>query len=351
MHRTLAVGLLLCFALVACRQAPSPPAVTAIAPTNTAVNPLIAQRADPHVFRDDDGPYYLTATVPEYDRIVLRSADSVAGLASASESVIWKRHAEGEMAVHNWAPEIHRIDGKWYIYFTAGRSDDIWAIRLYVLENASRDPLQGEWVEKGQLKTAFESFSLDATTFALQGQRYLLWTQRPQIEGAGTDIYIARMSNPWPIDGPQVSISSPELEWETRGHKVNEAPAVIVRNGRVFVSYSASATDTNYCIGLLSAAENSDLLDKISWRKSPQPVFASSAANGVYGPGHNAFTVAEDGKTDLFFYHARSYEKIEGDPLHDPNRGTRVQWLQWHADGTPDFGVPVADGPLSAADK
>jgi GH43 family beta-xylosidase len=29
------------------------------------------------------------------------------------------------MAVHIWAPEIHFIDGKWYIYFTAGRSDDI----------------------------------------------------------------------------------------------------------------------------------------------------------------------------------------------------------------------------------
>lgn len=311
------------------------------------VNPLILQRADPHVFRHSDGNYYFTATVPEYDRIVLRKSKTIAGLADADEVVIWRRHARGEMAVHIWAPEIHFIDGKWYIYFTAGRSDDVWAIRLYVLENSSADPFAGTWIEKGQLKTAFESFSLDATTFEHRGQRYLVWTQRPlEPTGAGTDIYIARMRNPWTIELPQTSISSPTAEWETRGHKVNEAPAVLVRNGRVFIAFSASATDANYCIGLLSAADGANLLDRASWSKSSQPVFASSAANGQFGPGHNSFTIAEDGKTDVLVYHARNYQEINGEPLHDPNRHTRVQVLNWNPDGTPDFGVPVKDGTI-----
>jgi len=311
------------------------------------VNPLIQQRADPHVFRHADGYYYLTATVPEYDRIVLRRSKTIAGLANATEKVVWRRHEQGEMAAHIWAPEIHFIDGKWYIYFTAGRSEDIWAIRLYALENASANPLEGSWTEKGQLKTAFESFSLDATTFEHRGQRYLVWTQRPlEPQGAGTDIYIARMLNPWTIELPQVSISSPTADWETRGHKVNEAPAVLIRNGRVFITFSASATDSNYCIGLLTADEGADLLDPASWKKSPQPVFASSDENGQYGPGHNSFTIAEDGKTDVLVYHARNYKEIVGEPLHDPNRHTRVQPLRWNADGTPDFGVPVRDGPV-----
>ena len=313
----------------------------------TVTNPLLTQRADPHVYRDASGTYFATATVPEYDRIVLRGAKTLDGLRDAPERVIWRKHDSGVMAAHIWAPEIHRIDGKWYVYFTAGRSDDIWAIRLYVLENASADPLQGEWLEKGQLETEFESFSLDATTFEHRGQRYLLWTQRPlQPKGAGTDIYIARMKNPWTIDGPQVSISSPTLEWETRGFKVNEAPAAIVRNGRVFVTYSASATDANYCVGLLSAAADAELVKAVSWSKSPLPVFRTSERHSQYGPGHNSFTVAEDGKTDLFVYHARQYARIEGDPLHDPNRHTRVQPFTWKGDGTPDFGEPVADGTL-----
>jgi GH43 family beta-xylosidase len=310
-------------------------------------NPLIQQRADPHVFRDALAHYYFTATVPEYDRIVLREASTVAGLATAREAVIWRKHASGPMAAHIWAPEIHRIDAKWYVYFTAGRSDDIWAIRLYVLENASANPMQGTWIEKGQLRTAFESFTLDATTFEHRGLRYLVWAQRPlEPRGAGTDIYIARMKNPWTIDGPQVSISSPTLDWETRGFKVNEAPAAIERNGRIFITYSASATDANYCMGVLSAPSDAELVNTKSWTKSSRPVFVTSERNKQYGPGHNSFLIAEDGKTDLLIYHARNYAKINGDPLNDPNRHTRVQPFQWKPDGSPDFGEPVADGPL-----
>jgi GH43 family beta-xylosidase len=333
-------------AICACLFAVS--ASSAVAQEKTMlVNPLILQRADPHVLRHSDGYYYMTATVPEYDRIGLRRSKTLAGLGTASEHVVWRRHAQGEMAAHIWAPEIHFIDGKWYIYFTAGRSDDIWAIRLYVLESSSADPMTGTWVEKGQLKTAFESFSLDATTFSHRGQRYLIWTQRPlEPKDAGTDIYIARMRNPWTIELPQTSISSPTLPWEVRGHKVNEAPAVIVRNGRVFIAFSASATDANYCIGLLTADEDADLLDRRSWTKSPQPVFASNDETGQYGPGHNSFTIAEDGRTDVLVYHARNYKEIQGEPLHNPDRHTRVQRLDWNSDGSPRFGVPVRDGAV-----
>lgn len=340
-------GLALCALLPACGS--EAPASSEPGPSTALPNPLIRHRADPHVFRDDDGRYYLTATVPEYDRIVLRRADTVAGLATAEERVIWRRHEQGEMAAHIWAPEIHRIDGRWFVYFTAGRSDDVWAIRLYVLENRSADPFSGEWVEKGQLRTEFESFTLDASTFEHRGQRYLLWTQRPlQPEDAGTHIYIAKMRDPLTIEGPQVSISAPELEWETRGYKVNEAPAALLRNGKVYVSYSASATDANYCVGLLSADEDADLLDPASWTKSPTPVFRSSEDNRQYGPGHNSFVLAEDGGTVLMFYHARSYREIDGDPLHNPDRHTRVKPLDWNLLGEPVFGVPAAERALQA---
>jgi GH43 family beta-xylosidase len=311
------------------------------------VNPVIKQRADPHVLKHTDGDYYFTASVPEYDRIILRRSTTLAGLSTAEERVIWRRHEKGEMAVHIWAPEIHFIDGKWYIYFTAGRSDDIWAIRLYVLENSSADPTTGTWIERGQLKTEFESFSLDATTFVHRGQRYLVWTQRPaEPKGAGTDIYIARMRGPLQVEPPYVSISSPTLDWEVRGHKVNEAPAVLIRNDRVFITFSASATDANYCMGLLTADADANLLDRKSWTKSPAPVFTSNEATSQYGPGHNSFTVAEDGKTDVFVYHARQYKEIVGDPLYDPNRNTRIQPVLWDEKAMPKFGVPVADGPV-----
>lgn len=308
------------------------------------LNPLVRQRADPQVTLDADGYYYFTATVPEYDRIELRRAHALDELGAAQAKVVWRRHASGPMSANIWAPELHRIDGKWFLYFTAGRADAPFDVRLYVLENAAADPLEGEWIERGQLKTGWESFALDATTFALKGQRYLAWAQRPpSAEKHMTAIYIARMDTPVSITGPAVLLTTPEYAWEKVKFDVNEAPAVLVKNGRVFMTYSASATDANYAMGMLAAQAGANLLDAASWTKSPVPVFASSATNSQYGPGHNSFTTSVDGKTDILVYHARNYRDIVGDPLFDPNRHTRAQAISWRQDGTPDLGVPVAD--------
>ena len=70
-----------------------------------------------------------TASVPAYDRIVLRRSKTLAGLKDAEEITVWKKHPEGIMSEHIWAPELHYLDGKWYIYFAGGDKDDVWAIR------------------------------------------------------------------------------------------------------------------------------------------------------------------------------------------------------------------------------
>lgn len=313
-------------------------------------NPLVLQRADPDIYRHTDGYYYFTATVPAYDLIELRRADTIQGLSSAAPTVIWRAHPSGAMASHIWAPEIHSVDGSWYVYFAAGSSSDVWDIRVYVLSNDSANPLEGTWQERGQLmtngpKASGAFFALDATTFEHLGVRYLVWAESDPEFDANTVLYLAPMSDPWTLAARGVRISAPELPWERVGHAVNEGPAVLKRNGKVFISYSASATDANYCLGLLTADDTSDLLDPRSWSKSLEPVFRSG--NGVFGPGHNQFTTTPDGSVDLIVYHGRDYEWIDGEPLNDPNRATRVKPLAWHADGTPDFGAPLADGVLT----
>ncbi|MEE1754005.1 glycoside hydrolase family 43 protein [Streptomyces sp. SP18CS02] len=312
-------------------------------------NPLVPHRADPHIHRHTDGHYYFTATAPEYDRIVLRRSRTLRGLTGAAESVIWKKHTSGEMGAHIWAPEIHHIDGTWYVYFAAAPAEDVWKIRMWVLANPGRDPFKGTWTEKGSITTAWDTFSLDATTFTHGGSRYLAWAQHEPGMDNNTGVFLSRMANPWTLTGPQIRLTTPEYDWECVGFKVNEGASVIQRNGRVFMTYSASATDSNYCMGLLTADTRSDLMDPASWTKSPTPVFTSNDATKQYGPGHNSFTVAEDGRTDVLVYHARQYKEIGGDPLNDPNRHTRIQRLGWKADGTPDFGIPVADGPAQSA--
>ncbi|MBB3131495.1 GH43 family beta-xylosidase [Paenibacillus rhizosphaerae] len=310
-------------------------------------NPVVVQRADPWVYKHTDGYYYFTASVPEYDRIEIRRSQTLQGLGEAEPVVAWRKYETGPLSANIWAPEIHFIQGKWYIYFAAARTtetnDGLFDHRMYVLENDSANPLEGSWTEKGKIRTRWESFALDATTFEHNGVLYYVWAQKdPDIEG-NSNLYISEMSNPWTLQGKQAMISTPEYPWEVIGFKVNEGAAVLKRNGRIFISYSASATDHNYCMGLLYADESADLLDPASWVKSPEPVFATNEENGQYGPGHNSFTVSKDGE-DVIVYHARNYKEITGDPLYDPNRHTRMQVFGWNEDGTPNFGVPVKDG-------
>ena len=311
-------------------------------------NPLALQRADPHVTKAADGTYYFIATVPEYDRIEMRKSKTINGIKDAEPVVVWRKHDKGPMGNHIWAPELHRIDGKWYIYFAAGSAEDKWKIRMYALSNPSEDPTKGEWKEEGQIVAKRDEFSLDATTFEHNGQRYMIWTDRASDTVVNTGLYIAEMTSPTTLGDKQVVISQPEHEWEIKGYRVNEGPAVLIRNGKVFVTFSASATDANYAIGLLWADEDSDLLDPASWHKLPEPVFFTNEELKRFGPGHNSFTVAEDGKTDVMIYHARDYKEIKGESLYDPNRHTRARVIRWTKDGMPYFGQDLSDNEMSS---
>lgn len=315
------------------------------------VNPLVRQRADAQIFRHADGAYYMTASVPEYDRLIVRRARTLGGLATAREVVAWRRPATGRMAGYIWAPELHLIDGRWLMYFAAGDADDKFRIRTYVLAHdgagasAGGDPMSGRWGVMGQLVTPWDSFTLDATSFVHRGSRYLCWAQKePGIE-TNSNLYLVPLATPTTLGAKPSRLVVPTLEWETRGFKVAEGPALLARNGQLFLSYSASATDARYRMGMLTARDDADIMDPASWSKSPAPVFASSPANRVWGPGHNSFTVDERGR-DMLVYHARDYERIVGDPLFDPNRHTRVQPIRYASDGTPDFGAPVKNGQV-----
>jgi GH43 family beta-xylosidase len=318
---------------------------------NQFYNPLALQRADPFVTKAPDGTYYFIATAPEYDRIEIRSSKTINGIKEAQPIVVWRKHDKGIMGNHIWAPELHQIDGKWYIYFAAGSAEEKWKIRIYALSNVSADPTKGEWKEEGQVVTKGNKFCLDATTFELKGQRYMIWADRASDKVVNTGLFIAKMTSPTTLDDKQVVITQPEYGWETQGHNVNEGPAVLIRNGKVFVTFSASATDANYCVGLLWAEVGADLLDTASWHKLSKPVFYTNEALKRFGPGHNSFTIAEDGKTDIMIYHARDYKEINGEPLHDPNRQTRARAIRWTKDGMPEFGQDLDDNEMALESK
>ncbi|WP_377155015.1 family 43 glycosylhydrolase [Roseateles sp. UC29_93] len=319
---------------------------TTDAPAAQVLTPLILQRADPHLTRhvDDAGRarYFFTASVPAYDHIELRAADRWGDLPQAEPRVIWRKPDTGPWSALIWAPELHFRQGAWYVYFAAAPSreivDGLFQHRMYALRTTSADPMTGTWEFLGQVDSGMDTFCLDATTFEHQGRLYYLWAQKDLAVPGNSNLYIAPMRTPWQLAGAPVMLSRPEFDWECRGFLVNEGPSVLRRHGKVFISYSASATDENYAMGLLWMDESSDPMDPASWIKSRRPVLTTSATQSVFGPGHNSFALDEDGETVLLVYHARTYTEIVGDPLWNPDRHTFVKRLAWTSDGMPRFG-------------
>lgn len=304
--------------------------------------PWILQRADPYVYRHTDGTYYFTASVPKYDRIVLREAGCIADLETAEEVTIWEKHESGPMSEHIWAPELHYVQGKWYIYFAGGEKEDVWKIRPYVLECEGQNPMCGHWRELGKMQRAdedefsFEAFSLDATVFEDAGDYYYVWAEKVGVGKQISNLYIAKMESAYKLRTVQVLLTTPDYDWERVGFWVNEGPGVVKHDGKIFLTYSASDTGVAYCVGMLTAESGSDLLDPLSWKKERYPVLCTDESKGIYGPGHNSFTKDEAGN-DIMVYHARTEAKIEGNPLYNPNRHAHLMQVRWDADGRPVF--------------
>lgn len=305
-------------------------------------NPFIPQRADPYIFKGDDGFYYFTASYPAfynadngYDRIILRRSETVSGLRNAVEHTVWKAHTEGTMAKHIWAPEIHLINGVWYIFFAAGDSDNVWNIRPYALRCTGNDPITDQWEEPGKLQPSdgddmsFTSFSLDTTYFEHKGSHYLIWAE---IHG-NSSLYMAKINGdePWRLITKPILLTKPEYPWEKIRHQVNEGASVLKTEDKICVFFSASGTGEEYCMGLLWADINSDLMSPASWHKKTTPVLETKDLDSEAGPGHNSFTVDENGDL-LLVYHSRPTEHLtkacgtfNDEVLYDPCRHARIR--------------------------
>ena len=211
------------------------------------------------------------------------------------------------------------------MYFAAGEKEDVWKIRPWVLCCEGDDPLADPWTECGMLTRAdgddfsFTDFSLDMTVFEHRGRRFCVWAEKVSVGRKISNLYIAEMADPLTLKTPQMLLSSPSYAWERHEFWVNEGPAFVARGDRVYLTFSASDTSPAYCMGLLWADADADLMDIAAWHKLNRPVYGTDAERGLFGPGHNTFFTDTAGAV-CTAYHARPYDEIVGDPLYDPNR-------------------------------
>ena len=313
----------------------------------TFTNPVLPSGPDPWCIYKDGFYYYTNSTGKN---ITLYKTKNIATLNKAEKKIVWTPPAKGPYSKELWAPEIHYLQGKWYIYFAADSGKNV-DHRLWVLENKSADPLQGEWIMKGKLETPGDKWSIDGSVFENKGQLYLIWSGWQGDTNGQQNIYIVKMKNPWATEGERVLLTAPTHDWEKIGDindptgvnhvNVNEGPEMLKHGNKLFLIYSVSGCWTDfYALGMSSTTVDKDLMNPASWIKSDQPVFKQSKRNGVYAPGHNCFFKSPDGKEDWILYHANS-KPGEG---CGERRSPRAQKFTWNADGTPDFGEPVAEG-------
>jgi GH43 family beta-xylosidase len=306
----------------------------------TFTNPLFSSQ-DPYVVWWQGFYYYSDS---DGDSIYLRKSPALSGLATEPARAVWtatRRGPDGHAGI--WAPEIHMIGGKSYLYFAAdyeGRGDR----RLYVLEGGA-DPMgaykPGDTGDPdGRILESTGRWGIDPNVFfGPDGQLYLTWSCTGDNVGAPPQsICLARMSDPLHVSSAAVQISTPTEPWETRTAAIQEGPAGFTRQGAAYITYSGSAswTANDYAVGLL-VNTSGDLLDPSRWVKRG-PIFDRHGKS--YGPGSVVFVPSPDASELWTLYHA--YDRLNCAPWGC--RSIRMQKVAWTPEGMPLLGYPADPG-------
>jgi GH43 family beta-xylosidase len=258
---------------------------------------------------------------------------------------IWSAPPSGWNRSNIWAPEIHFIDGHWYVYYAAGISGPPFIYqRTGVLRSATEDVFSN-YEDMGMLYTGDNPdgpetniWAIDMTVFEHHGKLYAIWSgwiEQVVTDSTPQNLYIQEMENPYTLKGKRVLLSIPEKSWETGGPlNLNEGPEVLKNGDEVFIVYSCRESWlVEYRLGMLQLKNpDGNLLDPLNWEKTG-PVFQGTLS--VLGVGHCSFVKSPDDTEDWIIYHSKKTSAPGWD------RDVRMQLFTWNADGTPNFGIPV----------
>ncbi len=311
-------------------------------PPDQFVNP-VGEGADPHVVRD--GNRYLWCQSEGNIGVALWVSDRLSSM--GRKHVVWWAPESGPYSKEVWAPEIHRLDGRWYIYLAASDGHNRNHL-TYVLESAGDDPL-GPYEVRGPLWTGDGSpdggtnlWSIDLTVLEHGGRRYAIWSGWAEPDLDLQHLYGAEMASPTELVGPRVRLrEAGTLLWERTEEKPSsrgllEAPQLLSRGDRTFLVYSCAASWLpTYKLGMLELTGD-DPLDPASWTANDRPAFAGTSK--TYGVGHGSYVRTVDGEQWWHVFHAKR------DRQPGWQRGLFAQPMRWDDEGVPDLGSPVAAG-------
>lgn len=303
-------------------------------------NKLADSGSDPWIILKD-GVYYYCYSAD--GGVCVAAANSLPEIGKSDGVKVWTPDDE-KYAYDIWAPELHYLHGKWYIYVAADDGDN-FNHRMLCLEGTTQDPTE-PFITKSVMKPETDRWAIDGTVMEYESELYFIWSGWEEFENVDQRIYIARLENPWTVSGDRIELSKPEYRWERKGGepKINEGPTALELNGTQHIVYSASGSwCDDYCLGLLTLTGNNPM-DAAGWTKSKHPVFQKTKK--IFGPGHASFTTTEDGSQHFIVYHANE-EKGSG-------WGGRALWAQEFTideNNYPVFGEPLPAGSMQTINQ
>ncbi|KAI6456850.1 hypothetical protein MCOR17_008077 [Pyricularia oryzae] len=169
-----------------------------------------------------NGRFYLTFTLD--NRIEIWSSPTLEDFGSCARSTIWQPPPGSPWSANIWAPELHYLAGRWYVY-TCGAPPGVGnpGHRTTVLRCAAgqNDPMAAaDWEFLGPLRGMPDQWAIDATVFSpdrTAQSLYCCWSGWPPGDRSDTqqDLFLIRMRSPEEaMPETLVCISQATLPWE-----------------------------------------------------------------------------------------------------------------------------------------
>jgi len=219
-----------------------------------------------------------------------------------------------------WAPELHIIQGKFRLYFTARQI----VTNILCIGVATADTITGPYKDKGlPLIVNITASSIDATVMTVsENESYLVW--KHDVPRNPIWILAQKLTNDGLfVTGPITQLIRNTLAWE---NPLVEAPWIIKRGDWYYLFYSGHGfCDASYAVGV---ARSKNPLGP--YEKKEDPILKTGP--GWSGPGH--CSVVLDAAIEdqyVMIYHAWHDKEICG----NHPRLMLADYVKWSADGWP----------------
>ncbi len=259
----------------------------------TYTNP-VASGADPFILTWE-GKYYLYSTNAGSTGFKVYESDN---LSKWTEKGYCLKKGEPDSpagTTNFWAPEVYRIDGKFYMFYVANENIGV----------AVSDSPLGPFTKYSDGLIFKNSRAIDPHLFIDDdGQMYLYYVKL----GGGNHIYGAKFDLKTCTMMNEKRLISPTEGWETVMATVAEGPFMLKHNGTYYLTYSANHYESQgYAVGCATASSPLEDFEKCDYN----PILSKNEAIRAVGTGHHSFFTAENGELFIVYHRHKSLTEIQ----------------------------------------